>query len=100
IRDWSVTGVQTCALPIWEQSLPSRQILRAPGLQLEFSGRPVDLALSPDGRTAYIKNMNNLLVVDPTTWTLRQTLNYSGSGASMRSEERRVGKEGMSGWEP
>ena len=30
-----------------------------------------------------IKNMNTLLVVDPVLWTLRQTLSYPGSGASM-----------------
>ena len=34
-------------------------------------------------KTVYIKNMNNLLVVDAATWTLLQTLSYPGSGASM-----------------
>ena len=43
----------------------------------------MDLALSPDGRTVFIKNMSNLLVVDAATWTLLQTLDYPGSGASM-----------------
>jgi autotransporter-associated beta strand protein/YVTN family beta-propeller protein len=66
-----------------EQSLPGKQILRAPGQQLQFSGRPVDLALSPDGKAAYIKNMSSLLVVDAASWSLLQTLNYPASGASM-----------------
>lgn len=70
-------------LPNSEQSLPSKQILRAPGRQLQFGGRPVDLALSPDGRTVFIKNMTNLLVVEAASWSLRQTLNYPASGASM-----------------
>jgi autotransporter-associated beta strand protein/YVTN family beta-propeller protein len=70
-------------LPNLEQSLPSKQILRAPGHQLQFGGRPVDLVLSPDGRTVFVKNMSNLLVVDGASWALRQTLNYPGSGASM-----------------
>ena len=75
--------IQVGQLPNLEQSLPSKQILRAAGQQLQFGGRPVDLALSPDGRTVFIKNMSNLLVVDAGTWTLMQTLNYPGSGASM-----------------
>ena len=75
--------IQVGQLPNGEQSLPSKQILRAAGRQLQFGGRPVDLALSPDGRTVFIKNINNLLVVDVATWRLVQTLNYPGSGASM-----------------
>jgi autotransporter-associated beta strand protein/YVTN family beta-propeller protein len=70
-------------LPHAEQSLPSKQILRAPGSQLQFSGRPVDLALSPDGKTVFIKNMSSLLVVDAASWRLLQTLAYPASGASM-----------------
>lgn len=70
-------------LPGGAQALPSRQIVRQPGQQLQFGGRPVDLALSPDGATLYIKNVNNLLVVDVATWSLKQTLPYPGSGASM-----------------
>ena len=66
-----------------EQSLPTKQLLRAAGQQIQFSGRPVDLAISPDGGTVFIKNMNNLVVVDATSWTIRQTLSFPGSGASM-----------------
>ena len=43
----------------------------------------MDLVLSPDGKTVYIKNMSNLLVVDAASWTLLQTLSYPASGASM-----------------
>jgi autotransporter-associated beta strand protein/YVTN family beta-propeller protein len=70
-------------LPSGEQSLPSKQLLRAAGRQIQFSGRPVDLVLSPDGTTVYIKNLTGLLVVDAASWTVRQTLSYPGSGASM-----------------
>lgn len=66
-----------------EQSVPTKQILRAAGHQIQFGGRPVDLALSPNGATVYLKNINNLLVVDTATWTLRQTLGYPGAGASL-----------------
>jgi autotransporter-associated beta strand protein/YVTN family beta-propeller protein len=70
-------------LPFGEQVIPSKQILRAAGQQVQFNGRPVDLALSPDGRWVFIKNVSSLLVVDAAAWTLRQTLSYPGSGASM-----------------
>jgi len=66
-----------------EESLPSKQILRAPGRQLQFSGRPVDLALSPDGQTAYIKNISGLLAVDVPSWGLLANMPYPGNGASM-----------------
>ena len=75
--------IQVGQLPNSEQSLPSKQILRAPGQQIQFAGRPVDLVLSPDGRTVFIKNMNNLLVVIAVSWWLMQTLAYPASGASM-----------------
>jgi YVTN family beta-propeller protein len=65
------------------QFLPTRQILRPAGQRLAFGGRPVDLALAPDGKTVFVKNMKNLLVVDVASWTLTQTLNYPSNGASM-----------------
>jgi YVTN family beta-propeller protein len=70
-------------LPDGEQSVPTKQILRAAGQSLQFGGRPVDLALSPDGKFVFVKNINNLLVVDAATWTLLQTAGYPASGASL-----------------
>jgi hypothetical protein len=55
---------QVGPLPNGEQFLPSGQILGLSGQRFEFDGRPVDLALSPDGKKVYVKNMKNLLVVD------------------------------------
>lgn len=75
--------IQVGQLPYGEQSVSTKQILSAAGSQLQFSGRPVDLALSPDGKTVYIKNMSSLLVVDAASWTLLQTLKYPSDGASM-----------------
>jgi YVTN family beta-propeller protein len=69
--------------PVAEQAIPSRQILRAAGQQVQFAGRPVDLAFSPIRNAVYLKNMNNLVVVDTGSWTVTQTLSYPGSGASM-----------------
>jgi YVTN family beta-propeller protein len=75
--------IQVGMLPDGEQSVPSKQILRAAGTPLQFAGRPVDLVLSPNGKFAFLKNINNLLVVDTATWTLLQTAAYPASGASM-----------------
>ncbi len=70
-------------LPYGEQCISSKEIIRAVGNQVQFFGLPVDLVLSPDGRTVYLKNHNNLWVVDADSWTPLQTLAYPASGASM-----------------
>src|SRR5437016_11330312 len=86
IRDWSVTGVQTCALPISSPARPAKSIprertdsaFRAPLDQVERNYPPDD---SGNGRHR-----------------------DQGFGAmprrSLRSEERRVGKEWRSRWAP
>jgi DNA-binding beta-propeller fold protein YncE len=79
----SAPNQQVGPLPSGAQVLPSTQILSITGRRLEFEGRPVDLALSPDGQTVFVKNMKSLLVVDAPSWTLSQTLEYPGSGASL-----------------
>ncbi|HEY3853986.1 MAG TPA: bifunctional YncE family protein/alkaline phosphatase family protein [Verrucomicrobiae bacterium] len=70
-------------LPLAAQKLPTSQIVRITGKRIEFKGRPVDLALSRDGSTLFVKNINNLLVVDAEAWTLSQTLPYPAAGASL-----------------
>ena len=85
--------IQVGQLPNSEQSLPSKQILRAPGQQLQFSGRPVDLVLSPDGKTVFIKNMSNLLVVDAVSWSPAPDVNVSRQrrfDARYRSQPGRI----------
>lgn len=54
--------------------VPTNQILKPAGKQITFSGRPVDLALSDDGTTLIVKNMKNLLFIDPRTGEIKQTL--------------------------
>src|SRR5262249_60018165 len=75
IRDWSVTGVQTCALPI-----------------LKF--RRINVAFVP-GRAAYLDGRG----------ASSMRLNFSAVSdvdirEGVRSEERRVGKECRSRWSP
>src|SRR5690606_40916910 len=85
IRDFHVTGVQTCALPISGQAFRPRPAARRPrsskwteGLS-RSAGRPVKR-----GRR------------DPTGRGVR--FSVAGDVSPRRSEERRVGKECRSGW--
>src|SRR5262249_52896878 len=44
------------------------------GQQVTFPGRPVDLALTEDGRTLVVKNQRDLVFLDAATDAVRQTL--------------------------
>src|SRR5256886_4257287 len=85
IRDLTVTGVQTCALPILARKSPSA------GLDGDLRAIFDDLAASSDGKasetapaSALIRRLERPLVAD----------------VFRRSEERRVGKECRSRWSP
>src|SRR5262249_60057576 len=75
IRDWSVTGVQTCALPI-SRSSPTLKSWR-------------DTA----DRTASRKSC-----ISPPAPARGPRTSGPAPPAASRSEERRVGKEGRSRW--
>src|SRR5256885_5409840 len=83
IRDYKVTGVQTCALPIWRGA--------------ESERRPVvgraRLALPPDRRKA---SEGGAPGDRQPSWNAR----YRQPLHRDRSEERRVGKECRSRWSP
>src|SRR5438093_5535798 len=84
IRDWSVTGVQTCALPIWSLITLPRQ---AP-LHLPFGGEGWPKAGVRRRTSEEAKSWQR-------SWIERNT------GLRLpreRSEERRVGKECRSRW--
>src|SRR5262249_58146139 len=89
IRDWSVTGVQTCALPIlsWRSfSLSGEPIMNAPPGSETISGQLVQPLAAP-------------VVVSGARGA---ELDGAGVGAVdaacvSRSEERRVGKRGEHG---
>src|SRR5207248_7937661 len=85
IRDRTVTGVQTCALPILlSQRAPSR----------------VDVALTPHVPLADLSALRRIAIELPPVDLPRVTLPLpavrvsDGTGGATRSEERRVGKEG------
>src|SRR5205807_7203878 len=89
IRDYKVTGVQTCALPIFW----TYDIAQDTPTQLTFSAPAITwVAWTRDGKhLAYGSNgsPNGL-------WWIRA--DGSGAPQKLRSEERRVGKECRCRW--
>src|SRR5690606_40797265 len=87
IRDFHVTGVQTCALPISERSLPWPCLLVAPERRGRNDCRVRKCWLAPK-----------------PLWKHRYgpdaALDRHSSWEEVRSEERRVGKECRRGGEP
>src|SRR5262249_57760315 len=73
IRDWSVTGVQTCALPIYLLVHFARGIFG--GMHKQVCGRDTGFEGAGSERRVSVR-------------------------AAVRSEERRVGKEWRSRWSP
>src|SRR5256885_5507566 len=86
IRDYKVTGVQTCALPI---SIPSCVVL--------------DSKLTRTARPSPYCNSQSILLLHVFTCQNRRSAQREArvnSYDSCRSEERRVGKECRSRWSP
>src|SRR5258706_5511469 len=86
IRDWSVTGVQTCALPIYLHAVGDAGL--APGELVEEAFRPA----AAIGQHVVGADLSEPSVVHVEHRLVRRE--------SERSEERRVGKECRSRWSP
>src|SRR5256885_3262825 len=84
IRDYKVTGVQTCALPIYVRFVQAD--VRDPELP-----RMVSQLLSEGARP---------FIVEDTAHTYETTFAALNGFHRFRSEERRVGKECRSRWSP
>src|SRR3712207_7275067 len=84
IRDIGVTGVQTCALPIF-------------GVGLLYRHGYFSQSLSPDGW-----QLERYPPIDPYGLPLTRLTEADGTPVhiEIRSEERRVGKECRSRWSP
>src|SRR5262249_46155556 len=54
--------------------VPTNQILTPAGKQVVCPGRPVDLALTDDGRTLVVKNLRSLVFIDVAKGAVKQTL--------------------------
>src|SRR5262245_9881128 len=71
------------------------QLIRPAGESVSFSGRPVDLALSPDGKWLYAKDNRGLVVIDVAKWKVIQELSFpkgKGGGSMHGLAVRRDGK--------
>jgi YVTN family beta-propeller protein len=61
---------------------PTHQLLRPAGQSVQFGGRPIDLVLSPDRRSLYVKDNRGLVVIDIESWKVRQELKLPSGGSS------------------
>ena len=64
--------------------LPTDQVITPAGRQIEFEGRPIALALHPNGRTATVltAGKNPIVVVDLESASVRQKLDLAGAHVS------------------
>lgn len=53
---------------------PTHQLLRPAGELVTFPGRPVDMALSPNGKFLYAKDDRGVVVVETASWKIIQEL--------------------------
>src|SRR5262249_56332885 len=86
IRYWSVTGVQTCALPIFEATAPGPAV--AVNVIAGSSPALATTRCSPIGAPSV-----HVVVAMPCA----SEVTLDGDTEPPRSEERRVGKEGRAG---
>src|SRR5262249_60062842 len=97
IRDWSVTGVQTCALPISELAGMKRRgekivmvtAYDAPGARFADAAG-IDLVLVGDSAAMVVLGHDSTVPASMDEMLI----------LTRRSEERRVGKECRSMWSP
>lgn len=64
--------------------VPTNQVLSPIGRQVEYTGRPTDLALSPDGRWLAVLDFQSVLIVDPVAGkVVSQSRHQDGSYAGL-----------------
>jgi YVTN family beta-propeller protein len=60
--------------------VPTNQVINPAGFQVEFGGRPTDLALSPDGALLAVMNSNALVLIRVADRAIMQTLPLASDG--------------------
>src|SRR2546427_6104867 len=93
IRDLTVTGVQTCALPI----LMGRNVGGSSGIARIALETMRSTYQELPGMAPHLARRAGELLVDMVHLSLQE---LAGQGTAGRSEERRVGKECRSRWSP
>src|SRR5690606_39721484 len=93
IRDFHVTGVQTCALPILREGLDLPEVSLVAILDADKEGflRSERSLIQTIGRAARHLNGRAILYADRITDSMKRALDETTR--RRRSEERRVGKE-------
>src|SRR5207302_5706143 len=92
IRDFHVTGVQTCALPILLQRFESYRIGMQSGIEFGGLTKPEESALLVAVSRPLGKFLEQLFHTDSAAIVAR-----TQRDSEVRSEERRVGEESRSG---
>ncbi|HCN84044.1 MAG TPA: hypothetical protein DIT07_10565 [Sphingobacteriaceae bacterium] len=83
ITSSSMLGNKTVGLqPDGSILVPSNQLLRPAGFQVELPGRPVDLVLSPDEKLLFVKNDASIDLVRLNDRKILQSLPYNRGGSS------------------
>src|SRR5437016_8306408 len=93
IRDWSVTGVQTCALPICPATSDTSAAIRRGNAPERLDH------LRVDGRRQ-LEALDRDRLAEPEMQSLVDYTESAFADRMVRSEERRVGKECRSRWAP
>src|SRR5262249_58684787 len=93
IRDWSVTGVQTCALPIYGVRAPEQLVVLAAAVR-----RDAAHSLVLHARRRARGGLDDVLAAHRADGHRHGLHHLRGTPA--RSEERRVGKECRLRWAP
>src|SRR5690606_40526065 len=90
IRDLHVTGVQTCALPIFD--LQIRPLADSRAGQIALQTGAVDVILSDFVWVSIQRNQDNMVSSVPHSLEVGGLMVPPDSGITTRSEERRAGK--------
>src|SRR5690606_41993472 len=98
IRDFHVTGVQTCALPIYPDSPRMRMLLQ---LVEQLVGFPRHLSQHVGGFVISHGPLSRLVPIENAAMPDRTVIQWDKNDLDeLRSEERRVGKEWRARWWP
>src|SRR4051794_28436148 len=80
--------------------VPTNQVLSPVGRQVAYDGRPVDMALSPDGRWLAVLDRASVLLVDPAEGKVVSTARQKGgsyAGIAFARDGRHVYASSITG---
>ena len=82
IVGWRLAGEKTVVGMAGENAaiVSTGQRVQPAGQTLTYGGRPVDMALSPDGKALYLKDDKGVCIVDTAAWTVKQRFSFPKEG--------------------